>query len=426
MKRFLVIFGFPLLCCLGQAGEVPKTLILTWEGDPCTTMTAQWLRGPGLGNRPEKGKGERVRWKKAGDRSWQVLTSKSTDFPDPQKMGMPRWCGRNADFPYSRIIGISRWSLLRVRWVGLEAGKEYLFRVGDSPAQKFSTAPHRIESVVKFAEGGDVDVLEASSNMIRVAARQDPLFISVGGDLAYGDGQDVVREIEFWEQWNLAARAPNGRVIPFVAGIGNHEVKGGYVQAGETFEQMRKRAPFFYALFGGLYRKAEPVALDFGDYLSLLLMDSGHVLRISSQTEWLKNNLEKRKSVPWVFASWHVPAFPSFRTWKHQKEIVEVREKWVPVLEGSTVTAVFNHHDHNLQRVESEGKWGRKIPFLGNGALGVEARPQKCPESQKLSKAFSQSDYVNVVQLRADGATIRSLGPKGEELDRVEFSKNTD
>ena len=408
MKRSFVIFGFLLLCGLGHAGEVPKTLHLTWEGDPCTTMTAQWLRGPGLGDRPEKGKGEQIRWKETGGESWQVMSAFSTDFPDPEKMGMPRW------------------HLVRARWKDLKPGTEYLFQIGDSPVQKFQTVPTHLDKPVVFVEGGDVDIMESSAKMMKLGAQQDPIFMSVGGDLAYGDGHDVVREIKFWEQWSQAARAPDGRVVPFVAGIGNHEVKGGYVQEGATFEQMRERAPFFYSLFGGLYRKAEPVALDFGDYLSMLLMDSGHILPISNQTEWLKKNLEKRQSVPWVFASWHVPAFPSFRTWKHQKEIVEVREKWVRVLEGSTVTAVFNHHDHNLQRVESEGNGGRKIPFFGNGALGVDPRPQQCPESQKLSKAFAQSDYVNVVQLRADGATIRSLGPQGQELDRVEFPKSTD
>ena len=408
MNRPFVIFGLLLLCGLGQAGEVPKTLILTWEGDPCTTMTAEWLRGPGLGDRPEKGKGELVKWKEVQAPDWKTLTTSSSDFPDPEKMGM------------------ARWKLVRARWDQLKPGTEYLFQIGDAPVQKFRTAPDHLSQPVVFVEGGDVDVLESSSNMMRLGAQQDPIFMSVGGDLAYGDGHDVKREIQFWEQWSAAAHAPDGRVVPFVAGIGNHEVKGGYVVEGATFEQMRERAPFFYSLFGGLYRKAEPVALDFGNYLSMLLMDSGHILPISSQSGWLKRSLEKRRSVPWVFASWHVPAFPSFRTWKHQKEIVEVREQWVPILEGSTVTAVFNHHDHNLQRVESEGKGGRKISFLGNGALGVVPRPQQCPESQKLSKAFAQSDYVNVVQLREDGATVRSLGPKGEELDRVEFLKNTD
>ena len=403
MKRCFVLFGSFLLSGLLQAEEVPSTLLLTWEGNPCTTMTAQWLRGPGLGNRPENGKGEPVRWKATGDGSWQVMDTSMTDFPDPEKMGM------------------ARWQLVRARWKDLKPGTEYLFQVGDAPVQKFRTAPDHLSETLVFVEGGDVDVLDSSLNMLKLGAKQDPLFMSVGGDLAYADGHDVAREIAFWQQWSQAARAPDGRVVPFVAGIGNHEVKGGYVQEGATFEQMRERAPFFYALFGGLYRKAEPVALDFGDYLSLLLMDSGHVLPISNQTEWLKNNLGKRKSVPWVFASWHVPAFPSFRTWKHQKEIVEVRDNWVPVLEASKVTAVFNHHDHNLQRVETEGKGGRKIPFFGNGALGVEARPQQCPESKQLTKAFSQSDYVNVVQLRMDGGTVRSLGPTGQELDRVEF-----
>jgi len=408
MFRFFVILGLLLLSRLSQAAEVPKTLILTWEGDPCTTMTAEWLRGPGLGDRPENGKGELVKWKEVQALDWKTLTTSSSDFPDPEKMGM------------------ARWKLVRARWDQLKPGTEYLFQIGDAPVQKFRTAPDHLSQPVVFVEGGDVDVLESSSNMMRLGAQQDPIFMSVGGDLAYGDGHDVKREIQFWEQWSAAAHAPDGRVVPFVAGIGNHEVKGGYVQEGATFEQMRERAPFFYSLFGGLYRKAEPVALDFGNYLSMLLMDSGHILPIPSQSGWLKRSLEKRRSVPWVFASWHVPAFPSFRTWKHQKEIVEVREQWVPILEGSTVTAVFNHHDHNLQRVESEGKGGRKISFLGNGALGVVPRPQQCPESQKLSKAFAQSDYVNVVQLREDGATVRSLGPKGEELDRVEFLKNTD
>jgi len=408
MFRFFVILGLLLLSRLSQAAEVPKTLILTWEGDPCTTMTAEWLRGPGLGDRPEKGKGELVKWKEVQALDWKTLTTSSSDFPDPEKMGM------------------ARWKLVRARWDQLKPGTEYLFQIGDAPVQKFRTAPDHLSQPVVFVEGGDVDVMESSSNMMRLGAQQDPIFMSVGGDLAYGDGHDVKREIQFWEQWSAAAHAPDGRVVPFVAGIGNHEVKGGYVVEGATFEQMRERAPFFYSLFGGLYRKAEPVALDFGNYLSMLLMDSGHILPISSQSGWLKRSLEKRRSVPWVFASWHVPAFPSFRTWKHQKEIVEVREQWVPILEGSTVTAVFNHHDHNLQRVESEGKGGRKISFLGNGALGVVPRPQQCPESQKLSKAFAQSDYVNVVQLREDGATVRSLGPKGEELDRVEFLKNTD
>lgn len=387
------------------AGEMPATLLLSWEKDPCRSMTAQWLRGPGLGERPAPDRPEIVQWKKAGAQGWETLTTEVRPFPDPDKSGLPRWV------------------LVKAKWEGLEPGGEYLFKIGDSPEAKFRTAPGQAGGGMTFVEGGDVDIAEASARMMALGARQDPLFMSVGGDLAYGDGHDIQREIAFWKQWHATACAPDGRRIPLVAGIGNHEVKGGYVQEGATFEQMKARAPFFYALFGGLYEKAEPVALDFGNYLSLLLLDSGHILPIPGQTDWLRKNLEQRRSVPWVFASWHISTYPSFRKWKEQKEIPLTRQEWVPVLERSGVTAVFTHHEHNLQRVESEGKAGRRIPFLGNGAMGVEARPQNCAESKALTRAFAESDYVNVVQLREDRATIRSLGPDGQELDRVEFSR---
>jgi len=400
-------FRLYLLVCLwgfkGWAEELPATLILTWEKDPCRSMTALWLRGPGLGEPPQHDLPEIIQWKKAGDEGWQSMRTESLPFPDPEKLGRPRW------------------TLVRARWDQLPPGEMCLFKIGDSPEAKFCTAPGEIGNGVTFVEGGDVDIADPSGQMMALAARQNPLFMSVGGDLAYGDGHDIKREIAFWKQWRQAACAPDGRIIPFVPGIGNHEVKGGYVQEGASFEQMKARAPFFYALFGGLYRKAEPVALDFGNYLSMLLLDSGHVLPISLQTDWLKANLALRKHVPWVFASWHVSTYPSFRKWKDQREIVQTREEWVPVLEQSEVAAVFTHHEHNLQRVESEGKAGRKIPFLGNGAMGVEARPQNCPESKALTKAFAQSGYVNVVELRGNGATVRALGPEDQELDRLDL-----
>jgi hypothetical protein len=81
---------------------------------------------------------------------------------------------------------------------------------------------------------------------------------------------------------------------------------------------------------------------------------------------------------------------------------------------------VFVHHDHDLQRVETEGKGGRKIMVFGNGAIGVEPREAKCAESTRLAKFQAKENYINVVTLTADKATVRSLGRKGQELDRTE------
>lgn len=394
-----------LLLPLGHAEEVPETLLLSWEGDPATTMTAQWLRGPGLGDHPDADKPERIRWKKATGGEWLGLETKSAPFPDPEKNGRPRWV------------------LVRATWTELEAGTDYVFQVGDSPELKFRTAPAKLVDPLVFAEGGDVDVTETAERMIALGCRQDPLFMSLGGDLAYSEGKDVRKEIAFWKQWHRAAKTRDGRLVPFVAGIGNHEVKGGYWQEGATFEEMKMRAPFFFSLFGGRYRKDEPVAVDFGDYLSLLLMDTGHITPMDRQNDWLKKNLEARKAVPWIFLSWHIASYPSARQWDTQPMSGYAREHWIPLIEKSRAAGVFNHHDHDLQRVESEGRGGRRVMVFGNGALGVEPRDAVCEESKKLAKFRATENYVNVITLTPDKAVVKSLGREGQELDKTEIPK---
>jgi hypothetical protein len=323
-------------------------------------------------------------------------------------------------------MGMPRWALSKASWKGLEADQEYSFCVGSSPEQKFRTAPAKLGQGIIFAEGGDADATKAAEEMLTLACQQDPLFFSLGGDISYSDGIDVAREISFWEMWHRAARAKDGRLIPIVAGIGNHEVKGGYWKEGASFAQMKKLAPFFFALFGGLYQKDEPVALDFGDYLSLLLLDTGHVTPMDRQTGWLQKNLAMRGSVPWVFVSWHIACYPSARKWNAQVMSGFARDHWIPLIEKSQATAVFNHHDHDMQRVQSEGKGGRKVMVLGNGSIGVEPRTAVCEESKPLRQGYAQENYVNIVRLGPQEAKVTTLGRGGRELDRVEFSKATD
>ncbi len=49
--------------------------------------------------------------------------------------------------------------------------------------------------------------------------------------------------------------------------------------------------------------------LDCGNYLSLLLLDSGHTHPVEgAQTDWLKQTLAARQHVSHVFPVYHVPA----------------------------------------------------------------------------------------------------------------------
>ena len=421
-----VVFLGTILAAVAK--DAPETLFLTWEGDPTTTMTAQWMRGPGLGEAPKEGHTETVRWKKAGDGAWAELPAKTAAFPDPKpwrvrQIQRSQLQNKKAVFPDAVKVKESAWTRLKVTWEGLEPGQEYVFRAGESPEWRFRTAPAKLEEGVKFAAGGDSDVTEEAEEIFRTAADEDPLFIHVGGDLSYSDGEDVAQEMAFWKMYHRAAQTREGRLIPFVAGLGNHEVKGGYWKPGKTFGEMKKRAPFFYALFGGLYRTEEPVALDFGDYLSLLMLDSEHITPMDRQTGWLERSLESKKGVPWLFASWHVAAYPSARSWDAQPMSGYAREHWIPLIEKSRTAGVFNHHDHDLQRLETEGKAGRKITVFGNGAIGAGLRRAWCPESGRLAKARVMAHHIYIVSLTAALAEVRAIGMGGKELDRAEIPK---
>ncbi|MEY5062392.1 MAG: hypothetical protein RLZZ112_356, partial [Verrucomicrobiota bacterium] len=172
------------------AGEVPTTLFLSWEGDPRTTMTAQWMRGPGLGKHPEAGKPETIQWRKAGAGDWNMMITKTDAFPDPKlwrvrQIKESRMQSKKAVFPHPTKVKESAWLLVKGTWEGLEPGQEYDFRTGDSPVWKFRTAPTQLEPGLTFGVGGDSDVTPEAEEIFRAAARQDPLFIHVGGDLAY-------------------------------------------------------------------------------------------------------------------------------------------------------------------------------------------------------------------------------------------------
>ena len=164
----------------------------------------------------------------------------------------------------------------------------------------------------------------------------------------------------------------DGRLIPMVACIGNHEVDGGY-------NKPRDKAPFFYALFDGLYPETGYATLDFGDYLSLVLLDTGHTTPIDGeQTDWLEKTLKERADHPHVIVVNHVPAYPSFRNDRTARTARRApasgnRKHWVPLFEKYRVPVVLEHHDHTFKRTKPllDGlAHDNGVLYLGDGSWG--------------------------------------------------------
>ena len=229
---------------------------------------------------------------------------------------------------------------------------------------------------IQFISGGDCGVNEhVVANNIN-AAKQDPMFAVIGGDLAYDNGKDSQACLAFIRQYSQHMIDDAGRLIPMVVCIGNHDVRGG-------FGCQRKDAPYFFALHDGLYSDRTFATLDFGDYLSIVLLDKGHIASVSGeQTDWLERTLSTRADCPHLIVVNHVPAYPSFRNPDDEGERAGVgadnRKYWVPLFERHNVNIVLEHHDHTFRRTRPllNGHYDKRgIVYLGDGSWGKQRVP---------------------------------------------------
>ncbi len=338
----------------------PDTLFLTWQRDPTTTMTVQWIGTPGE-------------------------TSDTAVSYAPLKVDtVGRWPSQPATARPYPMTGLQ---VFRAELTGLCPGTDYQFRIGKaSPAFRFRTMPAKATDTIHFVSGGDCGINpHAVANNVQ-AARQDPMFAVVGGDLGYDNGRSVETSLAFVRNYSRHMIGRDGRLIPMVTCIGNHEVNGGYGQP-------RSKAPFYYALFDGLFPETGYAALDFGDYLSLVLLDTGHTSRIAGeQTDWLEKTLKARADHPNVLVVQHVPTYPSVR--RPESAGPAQRKHWAPLFDKYRVPVVLEHHDHAFKRTKPllDGLPNDNgVLYLGDGTWG-RLRTPHTPE-QLGYLAVSGRDY---------------------------------
>ncbi|MEX0744145.1 MAG: metallophosphoesterase family protein [Phycisphaeraceae bacterium] len=370
----------------------PPALYLTWQRDPTTTMTVQWHTLDDT--RPSE-----LAYRRADvdDASWQQRTGERRPFPHTDRF------------------------IHAVEIIDLEPGTDYLFRFEDEgTAYRFRTMPADASEPVSFAVGGDLMHRRTWMEVVteQMAARK-PLFAVLGGDLAYDNGHpdNVDRLFDFFEAWKQAAVTPTGRLIPMIPLIGNHEVDGGW-------QRDRAKAPFFYDLF---VTPGWPgyTAVDFGDYLSLIILDSGHIIPIEGeQTEWLDAQLAERRQrgVQHVFPAYHVPAYPSVKH-LYDGRSLDVRQHWPPIFEKHDVDIAFEHHDHAYKRthrirdgqVDATG-----VLYVGDGAWGVELRPVKTePEEEVWYLDHARGiHHIVLVTLHGDQRWLEAVDNQGKVFDR--------
>jgi acid phosphatase type 7 len=393
----------------------PLGLMLTWQQDPTSTMTIDWYTGP-------EGVPSGLQYQRVGSDVWLDATAEITPFP----------------FSENKIH--------RVELTGLDADTEYLFRIGEqSRIRKFRTMPETANRPIRFAAGGDVrHRVEWMEQTNRRVAAYNPDFIVWGGDLAYADGREdrLYRWLEFVDAMMHTAVTADGRVIPVLASLGNHEVRGGYYHNNDhvnrqelpeytqTDESRAQIAPYYYALFPFPGQPGYGI-LDFGDYMSILLLDTDHTNPIEGeQTAWLERVLSERENVPHLFPNYHVPAYPSVRN-PGGGTHTRVRDHWVPLFERYGVRVAFENHDHIYKRtwpirdgeIRSDG-----VVYIGDGAWGVSTRDIGASHDEYawyLKRASSERHFI-LTTIQGPHQHFMVVNEEGEIIDEYPRTTHVD
>ncbi len=373
----------------------PSVLYLTWMHDPTTTMTVQW-------HTKEDAPASRVFYRKMGEESWQ------------EQGGV-----------YTKI---HKTNLLvhTVELDELDPDTKYQFELGKrEETYLFQTLPKNLDRPMKFIIGGDAYFyLSKFKKMNQEIARQDPAFVVVGGDIAYTNNSRALFRDQDWElkrwrrffkEWKEQMVTSDGRMIPIVPVLGNHDIR-------QISPAQKPRYFLFYELFALPNKGVSFRALDVGNYLTLLLLDTGHSYHIEGeQTKWLKRALSARENISYKLAVYHIGAYPSVYPYLGNAP-QKIRSHWSPLFERYHLNAAFEHHNHAYKRshpmkkelIDPDG-----VVYMGDGSWGVNPRK---PKALWYLDKWAQVNAVCRVTLKSQSGLVQAVNNKGEIIDSWETS----
>ncbi len=309
-----------------------------------------------------------------------------------------------------------------VRLTGLRPDTEYEFRIPHrSSAERFRTLPTHPTRPVKIAAGGDtMHRKPLFAKTLERIAEADADLVAFGGDLAYANGQP--QQAARWFDWCDAVTdllvTSEGRRIPVVCAIGNHEVNGGYGQRPE-------KAPFFHALFPSPGTRGYDV-LDLGEDISLFLLNTNHTTPVGGdQAKWLDAELARRSDREHLLAIYHVPGYPSHRSYGGTASAA-VRRQWAPLFDEHGLDVAYENHDHTYKR-SPRIKGGRVDPagvlYVGDGAVGTSTRKVRSPVDSWWLEHTKSINHFILTTIHGDQRVHEGVDHKGQRFDRWSASE---
>jgi hypothetical protein len=250
---------------------------------------------------------------------------------------------------------------------GLEPDTKYYFRVqsGSSISKEFAFRTAPSTGPVSLLVGGD----SRSDQFMRRKMNQviSEIWEEDSSVRALVHGGDYVEDGAIWDQWSIwfedfqVVQSEDGEILPIVPTRGNHE--NDKVLYNQIFG--------FPGEDGSGYFKSKIGPMDF------FILNTEESIT-GDQLNWLSEQLASSETRPWLFTSYHQPAFPVV------KRPGAARNFWVPLFEQYQIDLAFESDGHAFKRTapiyQEAIDHDKGIIYLGEGGLGVK---QRNPETDR-------------------------------------------
>ena len=410
--KFLVPFLFFLfLIQFSQARRGIEEALFTWTDSPSTTLNVIWL--------VEEDDPTDFKWGKQGGEINRNAVIKRQSFYEKT---LSFW-GLALDVKNGRFslpsLKNADVEVCQVQLTGLAPDTVYCVKLGKKEF-KARTLPAKRPDRISFVTGGDMmHKPEWHEDGVKAMASRSPDFALLGGDLAYANGQDWKRWLDWIEIYADHARRPDGLSIPFVVAIGNHEVIGGYGQIPE-------KAPLFFNLFPFPRENDATYIIDMYEDLSVLVLNSNHTRPVDDQVEFIEQALSLRKTRKHLFALYHFPAYGIVKGGLGNDLSKSIRQHWTPLFDQYGLDAAFenDHHVYKRSKLIKGGKvHDSGTLYIGDGAWGVKTRGIGSEDLWYVEQA-SPTRHVIEVLIENNVRSYRAINHDQKVFD--EFVDNRD
>jgi hypothetical protein len=399
LRKFSALLLAVLFFVVGVASAEPLHTYLTYSGDPTTSIDINlWIKN-----------------KQPGVAVYFDTISHGGDLGKYANHVMAPYRQKVLEILDGRAMYVAELK-------DLKPGTTYYFVAGEEKngytnERSFRTLPGGT-TPLRFIDGGDMGSDPRTEKLLMLAGKQDPDFGVIGGDIPYSNG--LLAEYDDWTKWfanwDKYMVGSDGRMIPIVTAIGNHEVNH------YESDNPELRSPDYLSLFGN---QGENVYYSrrFNDNVIFFLLDSGHLNPHSgAQAAWLEQELEKNRDVKYKFAAYHVPLYPTHRSYD-EKASRDGRTYWGPLFDKYGLTVGFEHHDHVFNRskpLKGNAVVDKGTVYVGDGAFGVNPR-EVDPTPRWYNEKEGQIAHFWVVDVRDEGVSLKAIDEDGKTVDEFKL-----